>query len=75
MPEIIVKIKYEMPAEPYGITPDVVRRAMEAYCGSPDNDFEVEWAERGDPWALYGREGKKTGSLWDALQSEVAKSE
>ena len=48
MPEIIVKIEYDSPEDPYWLNPDNVAVALSAYCRN--TRFKCEWAERGNPW-------------------------
>ena len=49
MPKIIVAIEYEKPTDPYWLNPDNVAAALHAHCRN--TDFQVTWAENGDPWA------------------------
>ena len=48
MPEIIVKIEYDSPEDPYWLNPDNVAVALSAYCRN--TRFKCEWAEHGNPW-------------------------
>lgn len=48
-PEIMVRIAYDRPTDPYWLNPDNVALALAAYC--PNTRFRVRWSPGGDPWS------------------------
>jgi len=51
MPEIIVRICYDKPTEPYWLNPDNVALALSSYCSN--TNFKVSWAKEGDPFMYW----------------------
>lgn len=50
MPKIAVEIEYDSPNDPYWMNPDNVKICLQETC--KNTEFNVDWAEKGDPWNL-----------------------